>query len=194
MFSLLCPSRTAVDSLGNALLVLLVVLYLLAEHSTQSPGRFGRVRQRRSSAPAFTGSFGLLQLAGQGGFPNPAIRRHQDGDLSTARLARLHRHGEAGEVDAACLPWLTRCCVQGYFLNVRMSHLFAVAHFLLNYVPTVRAMGGCLGCRRLSFRIAFSSCDRRLAPLLLPSCLFRSSFLTQTSPLRQKLLRSQVWS
>jgi len=29
--------------------------------------------------------------------------------------------------------------LQGYFLNVRMSHLFAVAHFLLNYIPTVIA-------------------------------------------------------
>jgi len=29
----------AVDSLGNALLILLVVLYLLAEHSNNAPGR-----------------------------------------------------------------------------------------------------------------------------------------------------------
>jgi hypothetical protein len=34
---------------------------------------------------------------------------------------------------------------QGYMLNVRMSHLFAVAHFLLNYVPTVRGWACVLG-------------------------------------------------
>lgn len=35
----------------------------------------------------------------------------------------------------------SRLYSQGYMLNVRMSHLFAVAHFLLNYVPTVREWG-----------------------------------------------------
>jgi hypothetical protein len=44
--------------------------------------------------------------------------------------------------------------IMGYMLNVRMSHLFAAAHFVLNYIPTagpisewrcLRGVGGCCG-------------------------------------------------
>ena len=83
-----------VDGLGNALLVLLLVLYLLAEAGTHAPGSLrGKI------------------------------------DDSIVRYIGLKTVISAFQ--GACVY-----VIMGSLLRVRMSHLWAVLHFLLNFIPT----------------------------------------------------------
>jgi len=95
--------------------------------------------------------------------------------------------------------------IMGYMLNVRMSHLFAAAHFVLNYIPTagpisasrcVRGAGGCCGLlwrgavaavpplRSVSARGPGSTLCPHILPLFNPCCLTPSPlrFVLQSPP------------
>ena len=94
-----------VDGLGNGLLVLLLVLYLLAEQSTHAPG---------------------------------SLRARVDD--------QIQRYIGIKTVISALQGALVYI-IMGTFLQVRMAHLIAVLHFILNYIPTVRGGRGGSGVR-----------------------------------------------
>ena len=134
----------AVDSLGNALLILLVVLYLLAEHSNNAPGRCGGgTGDQSGQRPSATGPAVFLR----------SLRAKVDSQIQRYVVIKTAISALQGLLVYLVMVWrpvsahsllsdlfshaLFLPASQGYFLNVRMSHLFAVAHFLLNYIPTV---------------------------------------------------------
>ena len=84
-----------VDGLGNGLLVLLLVLYLLAEQSTHAVG---------------------------------SLRARVDDQIQ--RYIGI-------KTMISFMQGVLVYLIMGYFLQVRMAHLIAVLHFILNYIPTV---------------------------------------------------------
>ena len=112
------------QSFGNVLLVLLLVLYLLAESGTVSPG---------------------------------SLRAKVDSQIQRYVVIKTAISGLQGALVYLFL---------GPFLNVRMSHLFGVFHFLLNFIPTAGPIlatcacgrrGQAAGCRGVPSR---SQCSR----------------------------------